>query len=74
AEIAHTPAALDEIARIMKPDARLVLAQSKAPARAGLTALERLFAEVQIQTMTGHKGLLARLLPSTGPVVITALK
>jgi ubiquinone/menaquinone biosynthesis C-methylase UbiE len=74
AELVESTGALQEIARIMKPDARLVLAQSEAPARAGLTALERLFTEVQIQTITAHKGLLARLLPSTGPVVITALK
>jgi ubiquinone/menaquinone biosynthesis C-methylase UbiE len=74
AELVASPGALKEIARIMKPDARLVLAQAAAPARAGLAPLERLFTEVQIQTITAHKGLLARLLPSTGPVVITTLK
>ncbi len=74
AELSETPGALHEITRIMKPDARLVLAQSEAPARAAVTALERLFTEVQIHTISIRKGLLARLLPSSGPVVITALK
>ncbi len=74
AELSESPGAFQEIARIMKPDARLVMAQAEAPVRARLTALERLFTEVQIQDITAHKGLLARLLPSAGPVVITALK
>jgi len=74
AKLAESPGTLQEIARIMKPDARLVLAQAEAPARAGLTALERLFTEVQIQAITVHKSLLARLLPSAGPGLIVARK
>lgn len=74
AEIAHTPCALDEIARILKPGARLVLAQAETPARAGVTALERLLPEVRTQAITARKGLLARLLSSNSPVVISALK
>lgn len=74
AEFAATPGALDEIARIMKPEARLVLAQIEPPARAARTALDHLFAEVGIRKISARQGLLARMLPGEVPALITARK
>ncbi|HNY40064.1 MAG TPA: methyltransferase domain-containing protein [Bryobacteraceae bacterium] len=74
AELAALPGSLDEIARIMKPEARLVLAQIEPPARAARTALDHLFAEVGIRKISARQGLLARMLPGEVPALITARK
>lgn len=66
--------ALDEIARIMKPDARFVLAQTETPGRDGTAALDHLFSEVTIRKAPGRQGLLARLIPGEAPSLITARK
>jgi ubiquinone/menaquinone biosynthesis C-methylase UbiE len=71
AELADLPGALDEIARIMKPDARLVLAQAQAPGRAALAKVESLFAEMRSHRVASRRGLLSRFMPANGTVVIT---
>jgi len=74
AELAATPGRLDEIARIMKPDARLVLAQTVAPGRDASAVLARHFSEVNIHKAPGRQGLLARFISGYTPALITARK
>lgn len=77
----HTPlaelsasGALDEIARIMKPCARLVLAQTVTPGRDETAALDHLFSEVTIHKVPGRQGLLARITSGGTPALVTARK
>ncbi|MBA3973240.1 MAG: hypothetical protein C0504_03355 [Candidatus Solibacter sp.] len=74
ATIASTPGALNEIARILKPGARLVVAHHAPAAGAIQSALERHFAEITLQPLAARRGLLARLVPSPSPAITTARK
>jgi ubiquinone/menaquinone biosynthesis C-methylase UbiE len=65
---------LGEIARIMKPDARLVVAQTVALGRDETAALDHLFAEVTFRKVPAHQGLFARLISTGTPLLITARK
>lgn len=65
---------LGEIARIMKPDARLVVAQTVALGRDETAALDHLFAEVTFRIVPARQGLFARLISAETPLLITARK
>lgn len=74
ATIASTPGALDELARILKTDGRLALAQTEPPGPAIDTTLRRLFSEVTVHPVPTRKGLLARLIPGAAATLIAARK
>jgi len=74
ATIASTPGALDELARILKIDGRLALAQTEPSARDLNTTLRRLFSEVTVHPVPTRKGLLARLIPGAAAALIAARK
>jgi ubiquinone/menaquinone biosynthesis C-methylase UbiE len=74
AEIAATPTALNEIARILKPRARLVVAHPAPPADALISTLERHFAEITRQPLATRSGILARLFSGTTPAIFIARK
>lgn len=73
-EIAATPNFANELARILKPGARLVVAHPAPTAGALQSALESHFTEIIRQPLAARGGLLARLLPGPSPAVITARK
>jgi len=65
---------LGEIVRIMKPDARLVVAQTMAPGRGETAALGQQFSEVTIRKVPARQGFFARLISTETPLLITARK
>jgi ubiquinone/menaquinone biosynthesis C-methylase UbiE len=74
AEIAHAPGALDEIARILKPGAQLVLAQEGPIHPSCLALIERMFAESDVRRVNRRKGWLSILIPSPPQSIIVATK
>ena len=71
--IACRKGAIEEIARILKPDARLLVTQPSLDG-AVLNSLQPLFSEIQVQHTDMRWGLLARIRPSRGESLIVARK
>lgn len=69
AEIAAPPGALDEIARILKPGARLVLTDEQSHDPTLLQPVKRLFSDVQVIPMNGRKNWLPFRKPAAGQII-----
>ena len=70
AEIAATPTVFDEITRILKPGARLVLTGEQTHDPRQLESVQRLFGDVQVVPVNGRKRWLPFLKPATGRLIV----